>query len=60
MGADGCEGARLLKEMGSTLWTQDEASCIIYGMPMAVVNAGLSDKVLPLSDIGLRLVKEIM
>jgi len=35
MGADGREGARLLKQSGSQVWAQDEASCVIYGMPMA-------------------------
>ncbi|WP_313054828.1 protein-glutamate methylesterase/protein-glutamine glutaminase [Pseudomonas lopnurensis] len=52
MGADGREGARLLKQCGSQVWAQDEASCVIYGMPMAVVKANLSDAVYGLDDIG--------
>ncbi len=60
MGSDGCNGARLLKEAGSALWSQDEASCVIYGMPMAVARAGLTDKVLSLKDIGPHLVREVM
>ncbi|SNT09954.1 protein-glutamate methylesterase/protein-glutamine glutaminase [Pseudomonas segetis] len=52
MGADGREGARLLKQNGSQVWAQDEASCVIYGMPMAVVKANLTDAVYPLDDIG--------
>lgn len=60
MGSDGCNGARLLKEAGSSLWSQDEASCVIYGMPMAVARAGLTDKVLSLKEIGPRLVREVM
>ncbi len=52
MGADGREGARTLKQGGSTIWAQDEASCVVYGMPMAVVEAGLVDQVLPLARIG--------
>ena len=52
MGADGREGARMLKQSGSQVWTQDEASCVIYGMPMAVAKANLSDAVYPLDDIG--------
>lgn len=60
MGADGCKGARLLKEAGSELWSQDEASCVIYGMPMAVARAGLTDRVLSLSDIGSRLAREVI
>ncbi len=60
MGADGCKGARLLKEAGSELWSQDEASCVIYGMPMAVARAGLTDRVLSLSDMGLHLAREVI
>lgn len=52
MGADGREGARMLKQSGSQVWAQDEASCVIYGMPMAVVKANLADAVYSLDDIG--------
>ncbi len=52
MGADGREGARLLKQAGSAVWAQDEASCVIYGMPMAVAKANLADGIYPLDDIG--------
>ncbi|MDX1252214.1 MAG: chemotaxis response regulator protein-glutamate methylesterase [Gammaproteobacteria bacterium] len=52
MGADGREGARLLKQGGSTIWAQDERSCVVYGMPMAVAEAGLADRILSLPDIG--------
>ncbi|CAN7200736.1 chemotaxis response regulator protein-glutamate methylesterase [Pseudomonas sp. LjRoot71] len=52
MGADGREGARLLKQGGSQVWAQDEASCVIYGMPMAIVKANLADAIYPLDDIG--------
>ena len=57
MGADGREGARLLKQSGSTVWAQDEASCVIYGMPMAIVKANLADAVYSLDDIGRHLVE---
>jgi two-component system, chemotaxis family, protein-glutamate methylesterase/glutaminase len=59
MGSDGCNGARLLKESGSSIWSQDEQSCVIYGMPMAVAKAGLSDRVLSLKDMGPRLAQEV-
>ncbi len=52
MGSDGADGARLLKQRGASVWTQDEASCVVYGMPFAVSKAGLSDRTLPLGDIG--------
>ncbi len=57
MGADGREGVRTLKQQGATVWSQDEASSVIYGMPMAVAEAGLTDQVLSLRDIGPSLVK---
>ncbi len=52
MGADGREGSRLLKNKGSKVWTQDQGSCVVYGMPAAVKDAGLSDRELTLLDIG--------
>lgn len=55
MGADGKEGAQLLKQAGGTIWAQNEASCVIYGMPKAVINAGIVDKVLSLETIGTKL-----
>ncbi|MCU1786967.1 chemotaxis response regulator protein-glutamate methylesterase [Pseudomonas sp. 13B_2.1_Bac1] len=57
MGADGREGARLLKQGGSAIWAQDEASCVIYGMPMAIVKADLADAVYSLDEIGKHLVE---
>jgi two-component system chemotaxis response regulator CheB len=57
MGADGREGARLLKQSGSSIWAQDEASCVIYGMPMAIVKAELADAVYGLDDIGRHIVE---
>ncbi|MFN2359526.1 MAG: chemotaxis response regulator protein-glutamate methylesterase [Marinobacter sp.] len=55
MGADGKEGCRLMKQSGSDIWSQDEKTSVIYGMPMAVARAGLTDQVLALDDIGPRL-----
>jgi two-component system chemotaxis response regulator CheB len=57
MGADGREGCRSLKAGGSTIWSQDEVSCVVYGMPAAVADAGLSDRVLSLKDVGPALVQ---
>ncbi|KXJ44807.1 MULTISPECIES: protein-glutamate methylesterase/protein-glutamine glutaminase [Marinobacter] len=55
MGSDGKEGCRLMKQSGSDIWSQDEKTSVIYGMPMAVAKAGLSDEILALDDIGPRL-----
>ena len=58
MGADGRDGARMLKNQGSRIWAQDEASCVVYGMPQAVANAGLSECDIPLDDMASRIIKE--
>ncbi|MES9974011.1 MAG: chemotaxis response regulator protein-glutamate methylesterase [Candidatus Thiodiazotropha sp.] len=52
MGADGLQGAKKLKQAGSSLWSQDQQSCVVYGMPQAVEKAGLSDRVVALDEIG--------
>ncbi|MFZ5602269.1 MAG: protein-glutamate methylesterase/protein-glutamine glutaminase [Pseudomonadota bacterium] len=52
MGHDGREGCKMLKRGGATVWTQNEQSCVVYGMPMAVETAGLSDAVVDLKDLG--------
>ena len=51
MGRDGCEGAKVLKHRGSTVWAQDEASSVIYGMPKAIANAGVADQIMSLQQI---------
>ncbi|GGK72975.1 protein-glutamate methylesterase/protein-glutamine glutaminase [Amphritea balenae] len=51
MGSDGCDGARVLKKVGATVWAQDQASCTIFGMPKAVITAGLADEVLGLQEL---------
>ncbi|MBQ4846372.1 chemotaxis response regulator protein-glutamate methylesterase [Pseudoalteromonas sp. MMG005] len=59
MGADGRDGARMLKQAGSTIWAQDEKTCVVYGMPQAVTNAGLSTESLALQDVAMRVAKEV-
>ncbi len=59
MGADGCEGARLLKQKGSSVWAQNQDSCVVYGMPAAVVNADLADQVLDIHDFAGKLISDL-
>lgn len=59
MGADGREGARLLKAQGASIWAQDEETCVVYGMPQAVAKAGLATESLPLPMIGEAIVNEM-
>ena len=55
MGSDGVLGLRLLKRHGCQVVAQDEASCVVYGMPRAAVEAGVVDAVLPLDQIAARI-----
>lgn len=55
MGADGRDGARLLKEQGARIWAQDERSCVVYGMPQAIVAAGLADESIALDQFAERI-----
>jgi two-component system chemotaxis response regulator CheB len=59
MGSDGKEGARMLKAKGSTIWSQDEQSCVVYGMPQAVDKAGISELSLSLDSMAASMVKEV-
>jgi two-component system chemotaxis response regulator CheB len=59
MGSDGTLGLRLLKRQGCTVIAQDEASCVVYGMPKAAVDAGVVDAILPLNAIASRIVAAI-
>ena len=57
MGSDGCQGAKLLREKGATVWAQDEASSVVYGMPFAIVKENLADKVMSVDEIGMSLAR---
>jgi two-component system chemotaxis response regulator CheB len=59
MGSDGALGLRLLKRHGCFVVAQDEASCVVYGMPKAAVDAGVVDRVLPLEGIAPRLLSAV-
>ncbi|MBZ4680162.1 MAG: chemotaxis response regulator protein-glutamate methylesterase [Shewanella sp.] len=58
MGADGREGARMLKGVGATIWAQDEASCVVYGMPQAVTTAGISSQSISLDNMAEAILRE--
>ena len=59
MGNDGTLGVRLMKRSGCLCIAQDEASCVVYGMPKSVVEAGVADAVLPLDQIAARIVSTV-
>ena len=57
MGKDGARGMLAMKQAGAVNLAQDEASCIVFGMPREAVAVGAVDEVLPLSRIAARLVE---
>ncbi|WP_439621884.1 chemotaxis-specific protein-glutamate methyltransferase CheB [Gemmata sp.] len=51
MGSDGTQGAAWIKAQGGRVFTEAEDTCVVYGMPRSVVEAGLSDRVVPLDKM---------
>jgi two-component system chemotaxis response regulator CheB len=52
MGRDGASGMLAVRRAGGFTLAQDEASCVVYGMPREAVNLGAAEQVLPLGEIG--------
>jgi two-component system, chemotaxis family, protein-glutamate methylesterase/glutaminase len=59
MGHDGRGGAKVMRDAGAEVLAQDEASSVVWGMPGAVVQAGLADEVLPLDRIASGLITRL-
>jgi len=59
MGADGTLGLKLMKRSGATIIAQNEASCVVYGMPKEPVDAGIVDVIAPLNKIADEIVKTV-
>ena len=59
MGDDGTRGAKAIKEAGGTMVTEAESSCVVYGMPRSVREAGLSDDEAPLDEIAAALIRHV-
>ena len=59
MGADGARAMKLMKDAGSYNFVQDEATCVVFGMPREAIAAGAADEVLPLGQIAPRLIERL-
>ncbi len=59
MGGDGAKAMREMKDAGSYNYVQDEASCIVFGMPREAILHGAADEVLPLLDIASALLSRL-
>jgi two-component system chemotaxis response regulator CheB len=59
MGNDGAAAMREMKDAGSYNYVQDEASCIVFGMPREAIAHGAADEVLPLNQIAPALITRL-
>ena len=59
MGKDGLDGAHAVKAAGGRVLAEAESTCTVYGMPRAVVEAGLADRVLPLDELSAAIAEEL-
>jgi two-component system chemotaxis response regulator CheB len=59
MGNDGTEGAAWIKSQGGMVIAEDESSCVVFGMPRSVIEAGLADQTTPLSRMA-ETISEVM
>jgi two-component system chemotaxis response regulator CheB len=59
MGNDGKQGAAWIKSQGGAIFTEAESSCVVYGMPRSVVEAGLSDRVVTLDNMAHQILGQI-
>jgi two-component system chemotaxis response regulator CheB len=59
MGSDGTQGLKLLKKNGATIIAQNQATCVVFGMPKEAVETGLADAVLGLNQIAGMIVKTV-
>ena len=60
MGQDGFRGCEEFNHMGAQILAQDEASSVVWGMPGFVAKAGLADKILPLDQIAIEVIRRVM
>lgn len=59
MGQDGLRGSEILKAQGAIILAQDQESSVVWGMPGSVTNAGLADRVLPLSQCANEILRRV-
>ena len=60
MGSDGAQGMKNIQAEGAATFAQNEATCVVYGMPRAAVELGAADQVLPLDEIPDALVRSVL
>ncbi len=59
MGQDGLRGCERIRELGGQILAQDQTSSVVWGMPGFVANAGLADRILPLDQLGMEIIRRV-
>jgi two-component system chemotaxis response regulator CheB len=59
MGADGAKAMKEMRDAGSYNFVQDEATCVVFGMPREAINCGAANEVLPLGQIAGKLIERL-
>ena len=59
MGADGARAMKEMRDAGSYNFVQDEASCVVFGMPREAINHGAAHEVLPVTQIAAKLIERL-
>lgn len=59
MGSDGARGAQIIRGAGGYVITEDESSCVVWGMPRCVAEAGAANQITPLPEVAAAITKAI-
>ena len=59
MGSDGAEGMKKIKKAGGYVIAESDETCVVYGMPKSVVEAGIADEILPVGQVADAIMKRV-
>ena len=59
MGSDGLEGTKILKAQGGRMLAQSEQTCVVYGMPKAIVDANLADEIVDIDNMAQAIINNL-
>ena len=59
MGRDGAEGLLRMRQAGAYTLAQDEASCVVFGMPREAINLGAANEVAPIEEMSQRVIAHL-
>jgi two-component system chemotaxis response regulator CheB len=59
LGNDGSKGMKEIKNKGGRTIAESEESCIVYGLPKAIVDAGIADKIVPLDEVAGEIINSV-